>query len=172
MAKLKSFFLNILLVFCILVAGYVNNNQQAFSKQVYAETAVTSTAKQELAKAVLLEAGIANNYNRYLGNILDFGFSPETAKNTKFMAWMQGLLEQEAGWKYVEAQYVEQLEANFSETELKELLDLAKQPLMKKLLQSEIQAYTNTAEERRELLFKVWDGYNRGTFPLPPDVKP
>jgi hypothetical protein len=38
--------------------------------------AATSTAKQELAKAVLLEAGIANNYNLYLGNILDFGFSP------------------------------------------------------------------------------------------------
>ncbi|MFB2978630.1 hypothetical protein [Microseira sp. BLCC-F43] len=88
------------------------------------------------------------------------------------MAWMQSLLEREAGWKYVEAKYISQLEANFSETELKELLDLAKHPLMKKLLQSEIQAYTNTTGERRELLFKVWDGYNRGAFPLPPDVQP
>ncbi|GET42563.1 No_hits_found [Microseira wollei NIES-4236] len=86
------------------------------------------------------------------------------------MAWMQALLEQQAGWKYVESKYVAQLEANFSETELRELLNLAKQPSMKKLLQFEIEAYLNTVGERRELLFKVWDDYNSGVFNPPPEV--
>ncbi|HAZ45217.1 MAG TPA: hypothetical protein DDW76_37705 [Cyanobacteria bacterium UBA11369] len=171
MAKFKLCFLNIFLVFCILLAGCVDNNQRAFYKQVYSEMAATSTAKQELAKAVLLEAEIGNKYDLYLGNSIDMAVAPETEKKAKFVAWMQALLVREAGWKYVEGKYIDQLEANFSETELKELLNLAKQPLMKKLRQAEIQAYINTTGERRELLFKVWDGFNSGVFNPPPDVQ-
>jgi hypothetical protein len=75
-----------------------------------------------------------------------------------------------AGWKYVESQYVARLESNFSEMELQELLDLAKRPLMKKLLRTEIQAYEETGEKRARLLWKAWDDYNSGKINVPSNL--
>jgi hypothetical protein len=62
------------------------------------------------------------------------------------------------------------LEADFSETELQELLNLSKQPLMKKLLKAEVQAYSEVGKERRKLLFQIWDDYNSGKIEAPKDI--
>lgn len=168
MVKIKSQVLTLLLVFFFFLIGCVTNAQQAPSVEVSPKMTTTIQSKQELARAVLSEAKIAEQYDVYLGNVTDMAFAPEMAKDTKFSAWMQALLVREAGWKYIEAKYVAKLEASFSETELRKLLDLAKQPLMKKLLQTEIEAYSDAGEERRRLLSRLLDNYNSGRFAPPP----
>lgn len=170
MVKIEPRFLMLLLVFCILLIGCVANSQQTSSEEVRSEMVTTLKSKQDLARAVLSEAGTPKRYDLYLSNSVDISVNPETAKNDKFMAWIQALFVQEAGWNYIEAKYVAQLEANFSETELRELLDLAKKPLIRRLLQAEIESYAESARERRGLLFKLWDKYNSGMFIPPPEV--
>jgi hypothetical protein len=83
---------------------------------------------------------------------------------------MQSVLVREAGWAKIEDKYIARLETSFSESELKELLNLSERPLVKKLLQDEIQAYTDVSEERRKLLFKVWDDYNSGIINPPSEL--
>ena len=78
------------------------------------------------------------------------------------------MLAREAGWKYVETDYIARLEADFSETELKELLNLPQQPLMQKLLRSQFQAYSNTSSARYQRLNQVWEDYNSGRIAPPP----
>lgn len=170
MIKFKSRVLTLLLVFCISLIGCVVNSQQISSKEVGSEMVAMADSKQVLARDVLSEIGMPERYNLYLGNSVDIALSPETASNNKFIAWMQSLFVEEAGWSHIEDQYITQLSANFSETELRELLDLAKQPLMKKFLQTEIEAYANSSEERRNLLVQLWNNYNNGMFSPPPEV--
>jgi hypothetical protein len=130
----------------------------------------TTDSKRDLAIDVLSEAGISKRYDLYLGNSIDALIPPETTRNDKFMDWMQELFVREAGWNYVEAKYVAQLEENFSETELKELLNLVKQPFIKRLVQAEIEAYSASTEERRRLMSTLWSSYNNGVFNLPPEI--
>jgi hypothetical protein len=80
------------------------------------------------------------------------------------------LFAREAGWKYVRDEYEARLAADFSASELQELLKLSRQPVMKRLLQSEIRAYTDTNDKRHRLGFQVWDNYNRGKFKPPAGI--
>jgi len=80
---------------------------------------------------------------------------------------MQEGVERGAGWATIEDKYIARIEASFSESELKELLKLSKQPPIQKLLQNEIQLYTDVSEQRRKLMFRFWDDYNSGKI-LPP----
>jgi hypothetical protein len=93
-----------------------------------------------------------------------------TSSKPKFRQWIQGVLAREAGWEKIENKYIARLESHFSESELRELLKLSKNPFMKKLLQDEIQAYSNVSEERQKLLFKVWDDYKSGFIKPPPEL--
>jgi hypothetical protein len=143
----------VLLVSCLLLVGC---------------TANPTKSKQELAKELLAEIGIAQKYDMHFASIIDMAVAP--ASKPKFDAWLQGVLVQGAGWKHAEAKYIARLEADFSEAELQELLNLSKQPLMKKLLQSEVLAYGDVGKERRKLLFQVWDDYNSGKIEAPKDI--
>jgi hypothetical protein len=169
MVKIKSF-LALALVLCILLVGCLANSQQTSSGETRPEVVMTTASKRDLAIAVLAETGISKRYDLYLGNSIDVVVYSETARQDKFMAWMQALFVREAGWNTVEAKYVAQLEENFSEAELKELLNLAKQPLIKKLVKSEIEAYSASSKERRRLMSTLWDKYNSGVFTPPPEV--
>lgn len=132
--------------------------------------ATSSLPTQQLAKAVLAEAGIGDRYNSYLGTAIEMGTASGTGQETKLMAWLRSLLVKEAGWQFAEPVYVNQLEALFSATELTELRNLAQQPLLKKLLQAEQAAYAADGQGRRQRLFQVWDRYNSGDFNPPADV--
>lgn len=167
MVKIEQLFSKFLLAFCIFLAACSANSQPEPSKEVQSEIVNTAESKQKLAKYVLSEIGIAEQYDLYLGNIVE-AVSPST--NPKFNTWLQGVFVREAGWKHVESKYIAVLEANFSEAELKQLLTLSKQPVMKKLRQAEVQAYTDASEERRKLLEKVWYDYNSGKINIPPEV--
>lgn len=130
--------------------------------------AVSAKSKKQLAKEVLIELGINKKYDSYFWNSVDI--STGSGTRTKFSIWLQKTLVRVAGWEYVEADYVAKLEAKFSEMELQELLNLAKRPLMKKLLRTEIQAYEDTGEKRAKLLFKAWEDYNSNKLTPPSDV--
>jgi hypothetical protein len=192
MIKVESRILAFLLMLGIALAGCIANFQQTLSAKAASAQASPrqsqpvqsqpapakpaqprpDLAKQELARAILSEAGIAKQYNLHLGVGIDMALSPETAKKTKFVAWLESLLVREAGWKYAENTYAAQLVANFSDAELQELLSLVKQPLLKKLAQTEMKSYKAATEERRRLLSNLWDNYTRGLFVPPPDAMP
>lgn len=168
MFNLQSWRSKWLPVFCIVLAACTANSQPEPSK-LSPSTGNLVQSKPELARAVLSEIGIAQRYDRYLGNIIDMVVTPATNK-PKFHAWLQGVLAREAGWAYAESKYLARLESMFSEAELQELLTLSKQPVMKKLMQAEVQAYTDASPERRKLLQKVWDNYNSGQIQIPPEI--
>jgi hypothetical protein len=167
MLKIKKLYLKLTLVSFVLLNACVANSQQGLSTKVNSETPSKPQSKHELAKEVLTSTGIAEKYNLYLGNSLDISLS---STKPKFRQWMQSVLLREAGWAKIEDKYIARLETSFSESELKELLNLSERPLVKKLLQDEIQAYTDVSEERRKLLFKVWDDYNSGIINPPSEL--
>lgn len=115
-----------------------------------------------LAKSVLLESGIAAQYDRYLMNGVEMAASP--TMGPKFLTWLQQIVVREAGWKQVESQYAANLESNFSQAELQELESFLKQPLLKKLLQVDAKTYAEVSSNRRTALFKVWENYNQGMY--------
>jgi hypothetical protein len=163
MFQTKKSYLKLALILFALLTACVANSQQSLPTKVNSET----LSKHELAKEVLTSTGVAEKYNLYLGNSLDISL-PST--KPKFRQWMQEVLVREAGWVKIEDKYIARLEASFSESELKELLNLSKRPLVRKLLQNEIQAYVDVSEERQKLLFKVWDDYNSGIINPPSEL--
>jgi hypothetical protein len=162
MFKLNLRFLAAFFVSCVLFISYAANSQNIAAPPLQ--------TKRELAKAVLAEAGIVQRYDLYLGNSIDMVMTSPAPSNLKLMAWLKSLVAKEAGWKFAETTYVTQLEASFSAPELKQLLALAKQPLVKKLLQAELNAYSTAGGERRKRFFQVWDDYNSGRFNIPAEV--
>lgn len=126
--------------------------------------------KQQLAKDVLVTTGIAKQYDEYFDHSIGLIVF---LQNSRFISWLREMLAREAGWKYVEADYIARLEADFSETELKELLNLSQQPLMQKLWRSQFQVYADTSPTRYQRLNQVWDDYNEGRIdPPPPNIFP
>lgn len=157
---------SLILVTCMCLFAYP---AIAYAEQdVPAPITVTAKSKKQLARELLVELGIGKQYDLYFWNSVDLAYG--TGTRTKVSEWMQKTLAQVAGWRYVESQYVARLEANFSEMELKELMELAKRPLMKKLLRTEIQAYEETGTKRARLLFQAWDDYNSGKINMPPNL--
>jgi hypothetical protein len=67
-------------------------------------TATPAKSKQELAREILTEIGVAQKYDMHFASIIDMAVAP--ASKPKFDAWLQGILVQGAGWKHVEAQYI------------------------------------------------------------------
>lgn len=164
----------LLAVFCTFIAANAVLSQQVASCEMN-RSAITTTAasnKQQLAKEVLSELGIARRYDLYFDHAMGLVLGPGYNASSKFSAWLREILAQNAGWKCVENEYAARLEADFSEAELQELLELSEQPVMKKLLRSETQAYIDTAQKRFDLLNAVWENYQEGNINPPPDVLP
>jgi len=172
MLKVKPFLFVIILVVSLLVVTGVAYSQQTSLERAKAEHPAPANANQELDRAILSETGIAERYDLYLGNALDLAISPEMARNPQFVTWLNDLTVQEAGWQHVEAQYIDRLNSHFSAAELEALLELARQPLMQKWIQFEVEGYMGSVEERRRLLSRLWENYNNGTFPIPPEASP
>lgn len=172
MLKLKSFLFVIILVVSLLFVTGVAYSQQFSSEGTNVEHPISTNANQELAQSVLAETGIAGRYDLYLGNAIDLAISPEMARNTQFVAWLNELAVQEAGWRYVEAQYIDRLNSQFSEAELAALLELTRQPLMQKWIRFEVESYLGSVEERRRLLFLLWENYNNAVFTPPSEALP
>ncbi len=97
-----------LLLFCIFITACVTNSQQKSAIEVRSEIVTTVKSNQELAREILLDIGIAERYDFYLGNSVDITI-PASTKNSEFRAWLQGVLVREAGWKHIEDKYITQI---------------------------------------------------------------
>lgn len=170
MMKLQTILLT-LLSLCFLSMGAVVKTPAIASEDIQTEGKTLVNVSHDLAKEVLATIGIPQTYDLYLRNSIDIGITPEMAEDEALMAWFDQLFVEEAGWSYVEAIYIAQLEANFSEAELRELVELVKNPLIQRLVKTEIEAYGASTEQRRKLFFQLWENYNSGQFSPPPDTQ-
>lgn len=171
MFKTRLHTLRFLLVACIFIAACSANAQKETLKPTRLEPSATTQSKEKLVREVLIELEIAQQYDLYLNSSIDMAI-PASKGTDRWREWLQGVVKEEAGWEYIEDQYISQLKSDFSADELAELVNLAKHPLMKKLLQTNMKAYMNAAPKRRKLLGKVWSDYNSGKISPPPGVRP
>ncbi len=163
-----SRFLALLLVFCFtFFTVYVANSQRLPLDADQSKISVGETFQYELASEVLTEIGIAERYDLHFDHLM--GVLIGKGDDFELYARFRKMFVREIGWTYFKDAYAARLEADFSEEELKELLNLSKKPVIKKLLQSEIKAYIDTSKQRFKMGFELWDNYNNGTVSLPPD---
>ena len=131
-----------------------------------ASVAAASSSKRELAKAVLIELGVAHRFDTYLTRGADQLIGGGSLQ-TKHHRWLQNLWIQELGWSMTEDAYVSHFEAKFTSDELSELLELAKKPLIRKLVQQELEAFRVTFDERNRIFARFWQRYNSLEFSPP-----
>jgi hypothetical protein len=165
---LFSKFLALLLVFCFaFFIVDVANSQRLPLGEVQFKTSTRETFKYKLASELLPQIGIAKRYDMHFDHLI--GTLIGQGNDLRLYGRFRKMFAREIGWKYFKDAYAARLEADFSEDELKELLDLSRKPVMKKLLQSEITAYMDTSKQRFKMGFELWDKYNNGQINLPPD---
>ncbi|NJR31995.1 MAG: DUF2059 domain-containing protein [Chamaesiphon sp. CSU_1_12] len=163
-----SKFLALMPIVCfICFTVYVANSQQLPLDAAQSKIFAQETAQYKLASELLSESGIATRYDMHFDHSI--GALIGKGDDFKLYARFRKMFAREIGWKHFKDTYAARLAADFSEDELKELLKLSKQPVMKKLLQSEFKAYTDTSKQRFKIGFKLWDEYNSGKISLPPD---
>ncbi|ALF53519.1 hypothetical protein ACX27_12805 [Nostoc piscinale CENA21] len=163
-----SKFLGLLLIVCFtFFTVYVANSQQLPLVEYQSKTPPKATSKYKLATEVLLEIGIAQRYDMYFDHLI--GTLIGKGDDFKLYARFRKMFAREIGWRHFKDAYAARLEADFSEDELKKLLNLSKQPVMKKLLQSEVKAYMDTSKQRFKMGFELWENYNNGKISLPPE---
>lgn len=171
MLKVKlqfSKFIGLFLVVCFtFFTVNVVNSQQLPSGEAQSITSTRETSKYKLASELLLEIGIAKRYDMHFDHLLGAFYGK--GDDFKLYERFRKMFVREIGWQHYKDTYIARLEADFSEDELKELLNLSKQPVMKKLLQSEVKAYMDTSKQRFKRGFEMWDDYNSGKIDLPSD---
>jgi hypothetical protein len=169
MHKIKLKTLVSIVICSTTIFAWVATASRIESAQVEtSKIAISDRSKRALAKELMTKIGMDRKYDLYVGGNADL--SLPVGSNPRFRQWMQKLIASEAGWKKIEDRYLSRFEANFSESELRQLLQLVQQPAMQKLVQTEIRAYVDTAETRQKLLAKLWDEYNSGKFTPPTDI--
>lgn len=168
MFRIQSSRLACLLIGCFLW-GAMSQTPAIASDIVETEELTSVETTHNLAKNVLAAMGMPERYDLYLRNGTDAVIGSPVSQNTEFMTWLHNIFVQEAGWQYVEEFYISQLEQDFSEAELNELLVLAEQPLIQRLFQTEMAAYLASMEQRQQLLDQLWQDYNNGVY-IPPAI--
>jgi hypothetical protein len=172
MFKVKLQFLKFIALFLVVVSFTfftvdVANSQRIPLGESQSKTSARETSKYKLASEILPEIGIAKRYDMHFDHML--GTLLSTGDDFKLYARFRKMFVREIGWKYFKDAYAARLKADFSEDELKELLKLSKQPVMKKLLQSEAKVYMDTSKQRFKMGAEFWNNYNNGKIDLPPD---
>jgi Ca2+-binding EF-hand superfamily protein len=171
MLKVKlqfSKFLGLFLVVCFtFFTVNIANSQRLPSGEPQSIKSTRETSKYKLASELLSEIGIAKRYDMHFDHLL--GTLIGKGDDLKLYERFRKMFVREIGWQHFKDTYVARLEADFSEDELKKLLNLSKQPVMKKLLQSEVKAYMDTSKQRFKKGFEFWENYNSGKIDLPSD---
>jgi Uncharacterized protein conserved in bacteria (DUF2059) len=169
MFKVKLQFSRFIALFLVFVCVTfftvdVANSQRLLLSESQSKTSNRETSKYKLASEVLPEIGIAKRYDLHFDHLM--GTLIGKRENSEY-ARFRKMFVREIGWKYFKDAYAARLEADFSVDELKELLKLSKQPVMKKLLQSETKVYMDTSKQRFKIGFQLWENYNEGKINLP-----
>ena len=171
MFKLKLQFSRFLALFLVVLCSIfftvdIANSQRLPFGEAQSKISARDTSKYKLASEVLPEIGIAKRYDLHFDHLMGTFIGD---KDFKLYPRFRKMFVREIGWKYFKDAYAARLTADFSENELKELLKLSKQPVMKKLLQAEIKAYMDTSKQRFKIGSQLWEKYNSGAINLPPD---
>jgi Uncharacterized protein conserved in bacteria (DUF2059) len=171
MFKVKLPFLKFLALFLVVICFTfftvdIANSQRLPLGEAQSKTSGRETSKYKLASEILPEIGIAKRYDLHFDHLMGTLIGQ---RDDKDYARFRKMFTREIGWKYFKDAYAARLKADFSEDELKQLLKLSKQPVMKKLLQSEAKVYMDTSKQRFKMGFELWDNYNNGKINLPPD---
>ncbi len=132
-------------------------------------SAAEPVTKRDRAKAVLQELGISTRFDVYLTRGADQA-AGGVIQNAKFHQWQQNLWIRELGWRTVEDAYVVHFETKFTDKELIELHDLAKNPVIRKLLDEELNAFRATFVARNKTFEAFWQKLNSFEFEPPADV--
>jgi Uncharacterized protein conserved in bacteria (DUF2059) len=165
--QLSKFLAWFLVVVCFtFFTVNVANSQRSPLSESQSKTSARETSKYKLASEILPEIGIAKRYDMHFDHLMGTLIGQ---RDDKDYARFRKMFTREIGWKYFKDAYAARLKADFSEDELKQLLKLSKQPVMKKLLQSESKVYMDTSKQRFKMGFEFWDNYNNGKINLPPD---
>ncbi len=162
----RFFALSLVVVCFTFFTVDVANSQRLPLSEAQSKTSNRETSKYKLASEVLSEIGIATRYDLHFDHLMGTLIGD---KDFKLYARFRKMFIREIGWKYFKDAYAAKLAADFSVDELKELLKLSKQPVMKKLLQSEIRAYMDTSKQRFKIGSQLWNNYNDGKVNLPPN---
>lgn len=163
-----SKFIGLFMVVCFTIFTVnIANSQQLPSSETRSITSTRETSKFKLASELLPEIGIAKRYDMHFDHLL--GTLIGKGDDLKLYERFRKMFVREIGWQHFKDAYIARLEADFSEDELKELLNLSKQPVMKKLLQSEVKAYMDTSKQRFKKGSELWVNYNDGKIDLPSD---
>jgi Uncharacterized protein conserved in bacteria (DUF2059) len=171
MFKIKLQFLKFLVLFLVVVSFTfftvdVANSQRLPLGEAQSKTSAREISKYKLASEILPEIGIAKRYDMHFDHLMGTLIGQ---RDDKDYARFRKMFVREIGWKNFKDAYAARLKADFSEDELKELLKLSKQPVMKKLLQSEAKVYMDTSKQRFKMGSEFWNNYNDGKINLPPD---
>jgi hypothetical protein len=93
--------LKVLLTSYFFLVACTANSQQIerseASKEARSEIVATAKSKQELAREVLAEMGIAQRYDLHFISIVDMAVG--LTSKPKFQAWLHQVIVQGAGWK-------------------------------------------------------------------------
>jgi hypothetical protein len=172
MFKLKWQFSRFIALFLVVICFTfftvdVASSQRLSLGESQSKMSAKEISKDKLASELLPAIGIAKRYDLHFDHLL--GTLIGKGDELKLYARFRKMFAREIGWKHFKDAYAARLATDFSEDELKELLKLSKQPVMKKLLQSEVKAYLDTSKQRFKMGFELWDNYNNGKIILPPD---
>ncbi|MCM1981743.1 DUF2059 domain-containing protein [Lyngbya confervoides] len=167
MFKLKvSQILGLMLIFCLaLMTVQTAKSQEIPQVADPSHLLAQSASKDMLAADVLRETGIAERYDMHFDHMM--GMLIGDGNDSNLYSRLRKMFAQEIGWSQFQDVYIGRLKADFSEDELQDLLELSKQPVMKKLLQSEAQAYTDASARRFKMGYELWLNYNEGKISLP-----
>ncbi|HEY9828648.1 MAG TPA: DUF2059 domain-containing protein [Stenomitos sp.] len=155
----------LLVVFFSFFTVYVANSQQLSSTDIPSNVSPRQTIKNKLADDVLLESGIAQRYDMHFDHLI--GTLIGKGDDLKLYQRFRKMFTREIGWTHFKEAYAAKLASDFSEDELKELLSLSKQPLMQRLLKSEVNAYLDTSKKRYKMGYELWNNYNNEKISLP-----
>ncbi|MBW4521034.1 MAG: DUF2059 domain-containing protein [Scytolyngbya sp. HA4215-MV1] len=156
----------LVLCFTFFTVQVASSQQLPLHKNQF-KTSAPETAKYKLASDLLPEIGIAARYDMHFDHLM--GMLVGNGDDFQLYARFRKMFVREIGWKHFKDAYAARLEVDFSEDELKELLNLSKRPVMKKLLQSEFKAYSDTSKQRFKMGFDLWEKYQEGKIDLPSD---
>lgn len=131
--------------------------------------AADRASKRDLARAVLQELGVSARFDAYLTRGADQA-AGGVIQNAKLHQWQQKLWVQELGWRTVEDAYIAHFETKFTDKELAELLALSKNPVVRKLLDEELNAFRSTFIARNKNFEVFWRKLNSLEFEPPEDV--
>jgi hypothetical protein len=123
------------------------------------------TEKGPLVESLIEKLDLPRRYDESIASKAAQASGPQSDPKTS--KWMHDLWIRELGWQKAKDSFIRHYAERFTESELRELLRLLDNPLVKRLLLSEADVLEATSQERAERFSKFWFRFNNLEF-VPP----